>query len=344
MPRTLRLRAEHSADIAEAAAILRSGGLVAFPTETVYGLGANALSAAAVQGIFAAKRRPTWDPLIVHLPDTAGLPHVATLGGEIETRMRLLESAFWPGALTLLLPRSAAILDAVTAGRAKVGVRIPSHPVAQSLLRAAGLPLAAPSANRFGHISPTTAQHVLDDLDGRIDAVLDGGPTAVGLESTVLDPGETPMLVYRAGAVTREMIERATGVAVKSFVSAQEASATPQSLPSPGVGIRHYAPDAHLILSGSSVDLLEAEIARAREGGGRIGVLLPRNWQLRDEDGLHIKPWGDWGDEPSLAAEVFGGLRALEAQGVNTIVCPLPPCGGLGDALRDRLSKASRPR
>src|SRR6202034_1838841 len=170
--------------MAQAASILGRGGTVALPTETVYGLGANALDLKAVAAIFAAKERPGWDPLIVHVADEAMLAGVV---GDVPEAARRLMRAFWPGPLTLLLPRSAEVPDAVTAGRPLVGVRMPSHPVALALIRRAGVPIAAPSANLFGHVSPTTAAHVLEDLDGRIDAVLDSGPAPQGVESTVLD-------------------------------------------------------------------------------------------------------------------------------------------------------------
>ena len=346
MPSTLRLRADHAPDIERAAEILRRGGLVAFPTETVYGLGANAFSPPAVDGIFAAKQRPSWDPLIVHLRTFDQVRQVTRINDGQQARIQLLAAAFWPGPLTLLLRRTSEIPDQVTAGRPQVGVRVPAHPVAQALLEAAGVPLAAPSANRFGHISPTTAQHVLDDLDGRIDAVVDGGPTSVGLESTVLDPGETPMLVYRAGAVTLEMLERATGAQAALFTSSRataSVSQLPQSLPSPGVGIRHYAPNVQVILSGTTVDSLQQEIGRMRREQGSIGVLLPSDWHLRSVEELEIQRWGAWDNPDSLAAELFAGLRALERRGVSIIVCPLPRPGGLREALRDRLLKAARP-
>ena len=198
-----------------AAEILRNGGLVALPTETVYGLGANTLNGAAVAGIFAAKQRPAWDPIIIHISDLGMLEGLVQ---DVPEAARRLMKAFWPGPLTLLLPRSATVPDAVTAGRALVGVRMPAHPVALELIRRAGVPVAAPSANLFGHISPTTAAHVLEDLDGRIDAVLDGGSTAHGVESTVLDPCQIPMVIYRPGAVTVEQI-REVGGAVEVFRS-----------------------------------------------------------------------------------------------------------------------------
>ncbi len=344
MPQTLRLDGNDAADIAKAAAILRRGGLVAFPTETVYGLGANAFSPAAIGGIFTAKQRPSWDPLIVHISAIQELQSVAGLDRMLEGRVDRLSEAFWPGPLTLLLPRAQAIPLEVTAGRPLVGVRIPSHPVAQALLRATGLPLAAPSANRFGHVSPTTAGHVLDDLDGRIDAVLHGGPTTVGLESTVLDPGQTPMMLYRAGAVTPGMLEEATGIAVQTFVAPKRTPAEPASLPSPGVGIRHYAPEVPLILSGPDPPSLEAKIAASRQRDCPLGVLLPSDWQLNNLEGLVTYGWGAWDDSDSLGQALFAGLRALEKSGAALILCPLPEPGERREALRDRLLKAARPR
>ncbi len=342
MPTTLHLNATRPEDIRSAAEILRAGGLVAFPTETVYGLGANALSAEAVAKIFEAKQRPSWDPLIVHLPGAQEIERIAQLDGDLEERVARLGEAFWPGPLTLLLPRRPVVPDAVTAGRATVGVRVPAHPVAQGLLQAAGVPIAAPSANRFGHVSPTTAQHVLDDLDGRIDAVLDGGPTLLGLESTVLDPSPTPMVVYRAGGVTLDALRAATGVGVDFFSSgAAEVGAEPASLPSPGVGIRHYAPAARVVLSDPEEVALWREVAGAGQHGA-VGVLLPGDWAMQSAEEAVVVRWGRWSDSESLARELFSGLRTLEAQGVRTIVCPLPEPGGLRDALRDRLLKAAR--
>ena len=236
---------------------------MALPTETVYGLGANALDAAAVGRIFAAKKRPAWDPIIVHIADEAMLEGLVA---EVPEAARKLMKAFWPGPLTLLLPRSAAVPDAVTAGRPLVGVRMPAHPVALELIRRAGVPVAAPSANLFGHISPTSAAHVLDDLDGRIDAVVDGGPTAHGVESTVLDPCQSPMVIYRPGAITAEQI-RGVGGAVQVFRSPGEPAEEPkEAMPSPGVGLRHYAPKARLVLVEAPFERLGAAWLRRRKG------------------------------------------------------------------------------
>ena len=322
---------------------------MAFPTETVYGLGADALSAEAVAGIFWAKARPAWDPLIVHVPDAGWLREIAVVDGELAGRVGTLAEAFWPGPLTLLLPRAAVVPDAVTAGRPLVGVRVPAHPAAQALLRVCGLALAAPSANRFGHTSPTTAQHVLDDLEGRIDAVLDGGPCSVGVESTVLDPGPTPMVVYRAGAVTAEEIARVSGVAVRWFAPAAGGEGRPEALPSPGVGIRHYAPEAEVRLTAGKPEVLWAAASEAVAAGARVGVLLPSDWAVHGAfatiaGAVTVERWGRWEDAGELAAGLFAGLRALEARGVTVIVCPLPEPGGARDAIRDRLEKAARTR
>ncbi len=340
--KTERLRADRSEDVARAAEILRGGGLVAFPTETVYGLGANALSAESVADIFAAKDRPAWDPLIVHVESIKAVRRVALLAG----RSRELAERFWPGPLTLLLPRAAAVPDAVTAGRSLVGVRVPAHPVARRIIQLAGVPLAAPSANRFGHTSPTTAQHVLDDLDGRIDAVLDGGPAEVGVESTVAHAADDgAIMVYRAG-----------GVDLNSYDPVlwrdAEHSGAPESLPSPGVGMRHYAPRARLELVGfGSAALsrrrtpLESSLVAVVDeavSAGRVGVMLPDGWDRGVAE--EVFRWGPWRDAQVLARRVFAGLRALDDAGVAVIVCPVPEMDGLGEALRDRLGKAARVR
>ena len=348
MAATQRLDARDPEQVLEAAHRLRRGELVAFPTETVYGLGANALSAEAVAGIFAAKKRPAWDPLIVHLAAAEERDQIAQLAPEPAQRVAELAEAFWPGPLTLLLPRAAAIPDAVTAGRDLVGVRVPAHPVAQELLRAAGIPVAAPSANLFGHVSPTTAEHVLADLEGRIHAVLDGGPCSVGVESTVLDPLRSPMLIYRQGAVTAAMLRRATGRAVEVYrpmqLKGQEGDDR-ESLPSPGVGLRHYAPRARLLLIEGGPASVWAR-AHDEAENAPTGVLWPEDWSrptIRTmPPGLVVQPWGRWVDPPSRAATLFAALRALEDLEVATIVCPLPEAGGLEDALRDRLEKAAR--
>ena len=318
------------------AQILRNGGLVALPTETVYGLGANALDAAAVARIFEAKQRPSWDPVIVHIADVAMLKGLVI---EVPEVARKLMKAFWPGPLTLLLKRTEAVPDTVTAGRALVGVRMPAHPVALELIRRAGVPVAAPSANLFGHTSPTTAQHVLDDLDGRIDAVVDAGTTGLGVESTVLDPNSGPMMIYRPGAVTAEQI-RAIAGPVEIFRSEALRDTPREAMPSPGVGIRHYAPKARLVLvEGEAAEIgIRLADAAAQWDVERVGVMLPAG--IAAPAGTTAFAWGRWDVLEELAHALYAGLRELDARGCTVIVCPVPPGKGMGAAIRDRLMKA----
>ena len=332
--------------MAQAAQVLIRGGLVAFPTETVYGLGANALDPAAVARIFVAKQRPSWDPIIVHIAGpTSENPILDALVAQIPDAARRLMEAFWPGPLTLLLPRSAAVPDAVTAGRPLVGIRMPQHAVALHLIRQAGVPIAAPSANLFGHISPTTAQHVQEDLNGRIDIVLDAGPARRGVESTVLDPTQSPMVIYRPGAITADQIREIAGPVEVFRPSA--AGAVPEALPSPGVGLRHYAPKARLILVDAPLGELAARLAEAARpyAKERLGLMLPA--ELANTDlGPPLRAaaefqWGRWAFPDEMASCLYAGLRALDAQGCSVILCPMPPTAGVGTAIRDRLHKAS---
>jgi L-threonylcarbamoyladenylate synthase len=337
---------EAQSAIARAAQILRSGGLTALPTETVYGLGANALDPDAVARIFEAKQRPSWDPVIVHIAGpTTDNPMLQNLVADLPSQAQRLIEAFWPGPMTLLLPRTAAVPDIVTAGRPLVGVRMPAHPVAFEVIRRAGVPIAAPSANVFGHISPTTAAHVLEDLDGKIDAVIDAGPTRHGVESTVLDPAQEPMMIYRPGAITQKQISEVAGpVALYQASGAGEPEA---AQPSPGVGLRHYAPRARLILVEGSLSELPARLAHAAHAfeKDRLGVMLPTelaNNSLQPPlRGAVEFPWGRWGTPDQLAENLYAGLRALDAEGCDVILCPLPDARGIGDAIRDRLQKAA---
>ena len=335
--------AEAQQALDRAAGIIRAGGLVAFPTETVYGLGANTLDAAAVARIFAAKQRPSWDPVIAHVAGpVAANPMVEQLVTTVPDNARKLMAAFWPGPLTLLLPRSAAVPDSVSAGRPLVGVRMPSHPVAFELIRRSGVPIAAPSANIFSRTSPTTADHVLEDLDNRIDAILDGGPTPHGVESTVLDPGQSPMVIYRPGAITADQIRQVAGD-VEVF-RAERTSGAPEALPSPGVGLRHYAPRARLVLVEAPADELPWELAdtAALHRNERVGIMLPADLEMPDAPGATIFPWGRWSAPEEMARDLYAGLRALDAQGCTIVLCPVPPHGGIGVAIRDRLRKAAR--
>ena len=338
--------------LSQAAEVIRSGGTVAFPTETVYGLGANALDSAAVEKIFAAKQRPAWDPMIVHIADRDMLAKVAArVPGNAQQKIDALMDQFWPGPLTFLLPKQPAVPSIVTAGRERVGVRMPAHPVALGLIISSNLPIAAPSANRFGHTSPTTAQHVLEDLDGRIDLVLDSGPAWCGVESTVIEVSDHETILYRPGTIPAEEIEAIAGPVVLYRPATTDATLPmpPESLPSPGVDMRHYAPKAHVIPieinedtvpSGQQrwIDALQEHSSSSR----RLGVLLPSEWPLPEGfAGIHFA-WGSWEDDLELAQRLFAGLRTLDAMGAEVILCPLPPDSGLGAAIRDRLLKAAR--
>ncbi|HZD51008.1 MAG TPA: L-threonylcarbamoyladenylate synthase [Silvibacterium sp.] len=334
--------------IATAADILRRGGTVAFPTETVYGLGANALDPEAIAKIFAAKQRPSWDPLIVHVSDTQMLRLVAADIPASAARLPdQLIDAFWPGPLTLLLPRSPDLPLAVTAGRPLVAVRMPRHPVAHALIAVAGVPVAAPSANTFGRISPTQARHVAEDLEGRIDAILDSGEATHGLESTVVDVSGGECLVYRPGVITLEQIRSICPGAVIYSPPEISGDAEPESLPSPGVALRHYAPRARLILIDGEGEAQKKALAKAvlaeASSRNRLGLMLPDAFEspVLGHDAL-VYRWGRWGDAAQLAQRLFAGLRWLDASGATVILCPLPAPEGIGVAIRDRLRKAAR--
>jgi L-threonylcarbamoyladenylate synthase len=330
---TRRLSAD-KAGIAEAARILRAGGLVAFPTETVYGLGAHALDAAAAARIFDAKRRPADDPLIVHV---ASWEHLVRIALPTPAAERLAER-FWPGPLTLVLPKLPSVPDVVTAGLPTVAVRVPAHPLALALLVASALPIAAPSANLFGRPSPTRAAHVFDDLDGGIDAVLDGGPTEVGIESTIVDlSGEQPRLL-RPGGLAAEEVEAALGARLPPPPPA----ARPQA---PGMLPTHYAPRTPLVLvTGSAQQAcprLFAEVAHALASGQHVGVLL-----LEDDPdvaGAAVERLGTYTDPRGSAVRLFDALRGLDRQGLDVLFARelADPTSGLGRALADRLRRAA---
>ena len=316
--------------INRAASVLRAGGLVAFPTETVYGLGANALDAAAVRRVFEAKDRPPNNPLIVHVADVAAVAAIAADWPSAATR---LAQRFWPGPLTLVLPRTSAVPDVVTGGGPTVAVRMPAHPVAQALIAVAGMPLAAPSANRSTRLSPTLAEHVLRDLDGRIDVVLDGGPTPGGLESTVLDLATTPPRLLRPGLVTPGQIEALIGPIGKPPSLGDPSTAT---LPSPGMLARHYAPRTPLELAEDNGSELVASHCKV---GLRIGWLTfgwaPDEWPAQVT--LFVMP-----RDPELyARHLYEVLHAMDDGKLDRIVVALPPDRPEWLAVRDRLRRAA---
>nr|WP_201861167.1 L-threonylcarbamoyladenylate synthase [Microvirga soli] len=323
MRQTERLTSDEPG-LARAAEILRRGGLVAFPTETVYGLGADATDAQAVAGIYAAKERPSFNPLISHL----GSFEAAQTQGIFDETARRLAEAFWPGPLTLVVPvaPTCTISDLARAGLDSVGLRVPAHPLAHALLQKTGRPVAAPSANRSGRVSPTDADHVLGDLDGRIDAVLDGGASQVGVESTIVAClGGTPRLL-RPGGVPRDAIETLIGMKLES---GEEGGKNPLA---PGMLASHYAPRARVRLNAASVGADEAVLlfgAQPLEGvvTARTTLNLSKN-----------------GDLVEAAAHLFSYLRQLDASGAATIAVGPIPETGLGEAINDRLKRAAAER
>lgn len=322
--------------IAEAAGVLRKGGLVAFPTETVYGLGANALDPSAVARIYEAKGRDPNDPLIVHIADMEDLALVCRGVSPLAQR---LAAAFWPGGLTLVLPRGARVVPAVSAGLDTVAVRMPSHPVARALIRLAGVPVAAPSANRFMRTSATTAAHVLDDLDGRIDLVLDGGPADAGIESTVVSVDGGVVTLLRPGVITVEAIESVVG---RPLAQPGARAATG----SPGMMERHYAPAAELVYLPDApiaelVSRARAEVARGRE----TGILLAdADAPGLEDEGFTVERLGPEGDLETVAGSLFAALRRMDTAGVEVIFARGFSRAGAGLAIDDRLRRASTRR
>jgi L-threonylcarbamoyladenylate synthase len=317
--------------IARAAAVIRAGGLVAFPTETVYGLGADALNEDAVRKIFLAKERPADDPLIVHIASASQLPQLAR---QIPQRAWDLIERFWPGPLTLVLPKTERVPTVTTGGLDTVAVRMPSHPVAKRLIELSAVPIAAPSANRFGRPSPTIAKHVWEDLHGRIDLILDGGPTPIGVESTVLDLTVDPPMVLRPGGVTLEELR-----AVLGDVQMLDAAHTEAAKRSPGTRSRHYAPRAQVLL----VEQGAAEAALKELSGKRVGVLvyLTRSLSVYGEGQGEVIIIQMPRSLKAYARRLFAVLRELDEQGVDVIVVEKLQERGLGRAIMDRLRRAS---
>jgi L-threonylcarbamoyladenylate synthase len=315
-------------DIQRAAEILRAGGLVAFPTETVYGLGADAENATAVAQIFAAKGRPLGHPLIVHLGEVASL---AAWAQRIPSLAWRLAERFWPGPLTLILQRHARLPDIVTGGQETVGLRVPSHPTAQALLRAFGGGVAAPSANRFGHVSPTTAEDVREELGHTVQYILTGAACEVGLESTIVDLSGTEPAILRPGGVTREALEEVLErpVLVRSGGSVR----------SPGQLASHYAPRARVVLA--PLPTLAAQAAALQAEGLRVAVLMPAEQPHIPPD---VTAFALPATPEELARVLYTTLRQIDRQGFDAILVSLPTEKGLGLAIADRLRRAAGPR
>lgn len=321
-------------EVAQAVAVLRRGGLVALPTETVYGLGADASADDAVRRVFAVKGRPADHPLIVHVADADRL---ADWVAEVPPSARVLAAEFWPGPLTLLLRRGPRVSDVVTGGRPTVAVRVPAHPVTLAVLRAFGGGIAAPSANRFGKVSPTTAAHVRADLGDDVDMVLDGGPCAIGVESTIVDLTGARPVVLRTGAITAERLSEVLGVPVDR--ADDEPSPGPAGgARAPGMLDSHYAPDArvHLVDADDAVDVL-ADLLAANDG--LVGLLAPGVMDDVPDAVVELEPAGPPDD---YAAVLYARLRQADRLGLRHLVCVPPPTEGIGSAVIDRLQRASR--
>jgi L-threonylcarbamoyladenylate synthase len=324
---TTRMIAASPEAVAEAARCLREGGLVAFPTETVYGLGADAGNAKAIARLYQAKGRPSFNPLIAHVGDLKSAEKIARFDGQA----RALAEAFWPGPLTLVLPKAprCPVADLATAGLDTVALRVPAHPLAQELLRAFGGAVVAPSANISGHVSPTTALHVQSDLNGRIDIILDGGGVEVGVESTIIGCFEAPMLL-RPGGVPREAIERVLG---RRLVQPPEDPVGESGQPlAPGMLASHYAPRTPVRLNATSVVPGEALLAF---GSGEVAGL---------EAAIAVMNLSPRGDLQEAAANLFGYLRALDGRGARAIAVMPVPNYQLGEAINDRLRRAAVPQ
>jgi L-threonylcarbamoyladenylate synthase len=322
---TTQILAANEAAVATAARSLRDGGLVAFPTETVYGLGADAANAGAIARLYEAKGRPAFNPLIAHVGDLAAARRI----GRFDAQAMLLAQAFWPGPLTLVLPKAPGcpVADLATAGLDTIAVRVPAHPVARQILRAFGGPVVAPSANLSGHVSPTTAAHVRSDLAGRIDLIVDGGAVEVGVESTIVGCFGAPMLL-RPGGLPREKIERVLGRTLLRPPDDID-SDTAQPL-APGMLASHYAPRTKVRLDADSLEDGEALLAFGPDVISGTAAAV-----------MNLSPRGDLNE---AAANLFGYLRALDAKGAPAIAVMSIPHHGLGEAINDRLRRAAMGR
>lgn len=338
-----RIAPADAASIAEAAALIRAGELVAFPTETVYGLGANAFDSAAAARIFEAKGRPATDPLIVHVLNRVLLDQVVS---DVPPQAERLIAAFWPGPLTLVLPRNPRVPPNVSAGLSTVAVRMPAHPVALALLRAADLPIAAPSANRFAHTSPTTAQHVFDDLAGRVALILDGGSTVIGLESSIVDvSGDHPRLLRPGGTPAEAIARIVPDLEIVTYYTEPVEGAQP----APGMLLKHYSPRAELRLLDGPPEAVRATLRQMAleltAQGRRVGLLIAAEDHpaLNDVAALCVI-LGSLNDLEGVAHNLFAGLRELDASGVEIILARAYPPVGVGLAIRDRLLRAAEGR
>ena len=327
-------------DLREAARILREGGLVAFPTETVYGLGANALMPEAAQKTYAAKGRPSDNPLIVHIAEKK---EVYTVAAEVSEAAERLMDAFWPGPMTLVLKKADIVPKETTGGLDTVAVRMPSHPAANRLIRLAGVPVSAPSANLSGHPSPTEARFVIEDLDGRVDVIIDGGPVQIGLESTIIDLTGAVPTILRPGYITREDLERVTaGVQTDPAIEGPPAKdLVPRA---PGMKYRHYAPKAQMTVYGGDPEAVRKriaeELAAAKQKGLKTGVLCAAEDQNYYNTDV-VKCAGRMGSDEEIARNLYRCLREFDDENVDVIFSERFCGGRLEDAIMNRLMKAA---
>ncbi len=325
--------------LARAGQILKNGGLVAFPTETVYGLGANALDENAARKTYAAKGRPSDNPLIVHIADVEDLPIVAR---NISDKAKQIMEQFWPGPLTLIFEKQYIVPLGTTGGLQTVAVRMPTDEIARAVIRAGGGYISAPSANTSGRPSPTSAQHVFEDFDGKIDMILDGGNVDIGLESTIVDMTVDPPMILRPGAITKEMLEEVVGeVTVDVTLLAEETTEAPKA---PGMKYRHYAPKADLtIVEGDVVDVIKAIRQLAYEKtrlGIKVGIIATSETQEYYSTGI-VKNIGTRNNESSIAKNLYGVLREFDQEDVKYIYSESFNSEGIGDAIMNRLNKAA---
>jgi L-threonylcarbamoyladenylate synthase len=327
--------------IQTAAEIIRKGGLVAFPTETVYGLGADALNGNAVLRLFEAKRRPLDNPPIVHIANKAD---IAALVQQVPQKAQLLIDKFWPGPLTLVLKHSRKVPNVTTAGLDTIAIRMPIHPVAAALITVSGCPIAAPSANLAGKPSPTTAKHVYEDLNGRIDVILDGGTTNIGVESTVVDFSADPPMLLRPGGLPFETLKKELpDLVLHPFVESEKEIST-EKIRSPGMKHKHYAPKAPVILIEGGLEAVVGKVIELSEAykreGKRVGVLATDETQ-KSYKADAIMSLGTRSNVATIAANLFRLLREVDAKGVDVIIAEGVPSEGLGLAVMNRLRKAS---
>lgn len=325
--------------IKQAGEILKSGGLVAFPTETVYGLGADALNERAAEKIYAAKGRPSDNPLIVHITNMGALDKIVS---EIPKEAYVIAEKYWPGPLTMIFHKSDAVPYGTTGGLDTVAVRMPSDEIAREVIDAGGGYIAAPSANTSGRPSPTTAEHVAEDLDGRIDMIVDGGAVDIGVESTILDLTVTPPMILRPGAITKEMFEELLGEVTEDAALMQVNSKTPPK--APGMKYRHYAPKAALTIIEGSENAVTDEINRLAEenikDGKRVGIIGTSETIDRYVQGV-VKCIGTRQDEATVASHLYAILREFDGEDVDVIFSESFPEGGIGNAIMNRLLKAA---